>query len=322
MKRWMTLLAIAGAVTVPASAQAAKDPSAPAACSGVGALPCFPWEYAHQGFVQTSVSVPELGGGSYSGLLFVPANPSSTTHPAVALLHGLGGDDRNLGYLGRSLADHGFVAVAINVTASSGDDAAYRLGLRSMVAYLATRSDVDPSEIGVAGHSEGAHAASAVQDPAWGGAQAALIKTVVALDNLSIGTSGDAGSGLVKQPLCSLDPPPAAKLITPVRPALGLASDTNAIGCPDTPPDIKQFASEAWNAHGVPATELVLAGTNHFTFAQTSSSAAASEDLENISSLGVTWFEEHLMGSSAALCGPAGLLSTTHTSSQSLPVCP
>ncbi len=174
---------------------------------------------------------------------------------------------------------------------------------------------VDPARVGAAGHSEGARAASYLQDPAFDG----RVSAVVALDNLTTNYCGDAGTPSQEQPLgstgvenavingqpgCLTDPANPAYPVHPTAPALGVASDGAGGYGTDTPvtagpPGEKKTAFDAWRGAGVPSMELVLAGVSHGQFAQTSTSDDAL--LHRIAHYTDAWFEVFLQHDAAAV---------------------
>jgi hypothetical protein len=95
-----------------------------------------------------------------AGTLFLP--DSGERHPAVVLFHGSGPEARNA-FMGRWFADHGIASLAYDkrgVNESSGDFQAVPFtdlaadGLAA-VAFLKTRADINPKQIGVWGLSQG-----------------------------------------------------------------------------------------------------------------------------------------------------------------------
>lgn len=176
---------------------------------------------------------------------------------------------------------------------------------------------VDPKRVGAVGHSEGARAATYLQDPKFDGRAHA----VVALDNLTTNYCGDAGtpsSGgpaggtgaqnavINGEPYCLYDPNSPSTPDDPKddpnfqvhahAPALGLASDDNwrsdPTGLSGATPEDKKAAFLAWRAAGVPAMELVLKGVNHLQFSQTSTSNETL--LYRIAYYTRAWFERWL----------------------------
>ena len=121
---------------------------------------------------------------------------------------------------------------------------------------------LDPSEIGIAGHSYGAAGVSYIAqwDP--------RVSAVVAWDNLGA-PSSDASSGakLGERP-CPADP--AARGAVPItKPGLGISAD---YGLPPTPnltvpdPTAKSVWSHAYSAAGVDSGEIIIRGGSHLDF--------------------------------------------------------
>jgi len=124
------------------------------------------------------------------------------------------------------------------------------------------RSRVNDSEIGAAGHSEGAGIVSYMQMVDH------RIRAIVAWDNLNSSTTGDHGDAN-----CADKP---TTPIVPTVPALGEASETCLGSARDpfpsyaTDPNLKLPGFEDWRAHRMSSMEVVFAGTQHLDFAQSS----------------------------------------------------
>lgn len=97
-----------------------------------------------------------------AGSLILPAGPGP--HPAVAFLHGSGAEGRWASrYLAQRLANAGWAALIFDkrgVGGSTGDWRAAGLeelagDARAAVRFLAGRPGIDPSRIGIHGHSQG-----------------------------------------------------------------------------------------------------------------------------------------------------------------------
>jgi dienelactone hydrolase len=176
----------------------------------------------------------------------------------------------------------------------------YLDALESGIDWLLSTADpivgkVDPSEIGVAGHSLGAIVVSAAQaiDP--------RIKAVVAFDNLSSTVTGDEGS-----PRCAGIV--SSGYITPRVPALGEASEF----CSSTayPKSAKETAALHWHAARMSAMEVVFASASHFSFAQDRSASLGGTEMqfEKFSYYMQAFFNLYLKGESSAV---RQLLATT-----------
>ena len=113
----------------------------------------LPWE---------AVAIPGTGGKSLFGW-FIPAGPRA---PAVAVLHGWGGNAQMMLPLARPLHEAGFALLLFDARChgrSDGDSFAslprFAEDLASAVGWLQGRPEVDAHRIGVIGHSVGAGAA-------------------------------------------------------------------------------------------------------------------------------------------------------------------
>jgi len=239
--------------------------------------------YAWQGKWQSHpVYFPSLGSGaSLYGTLFAPVSAPPRSAPLVIITPGSTvGVQAQYQWSARDLAGHGYVAFTIDPRGAgkSGIDKQDSCGpgppsskcfernnakspdwldaVKSGIAFALSPGDpyaslIDPNEIGAAGHSAGADALSYQQ-----GIEPRL-KAIVAWDNLISSTTGDQGNAN-----CTNKP---TKLVTPRVPALGEASETCSqfVG-----PDAKKTGYELWRKHGIPAMEVVFAGTQHTDWAQ------------------------------------------------------
>jgi dienelactone hydrolase len=281
---------------------------------------CFDWQ---GNWTAHAVSIPSRNAGvTYQGTVFAPANPAAFGNvlPAIVLLHGLGGQQYDVWWAARYLAGHGYVAIAATVSGSSNevyvsadgktytrsgigpDD--YVVAMQSMADFLTTTANpysalVDPARIGAAGHSEGARAASAVQDvdPRF--------SAVVAFDNLvqDLG-AGDAGSAIYAPCAATGISFGPSQPITPRRPALGFASDEPAATCPsNTDSAQKETAWGKWQSYGIDSMEIDFRGTNHMTYAQLGSATEPMQEqnLELFSFYTGAWFDRYLKNDPLAL---------------------
>lgn len=129
---------------------------------------------------------------------------------------------------------------------------------------------LNPSEIGLVGHSYGAAGVSYVGqwDP--------RVKAIVALDNLggpgpgtgAVPGSGPSPQGSIGESGCPADP--ADRTTVPItKPALGISAD---YGLPPTPntslpdPTFKEAESLAYTKAGVDSGEIVIRGGSHLDF--------------------------------------------------------
>jgi uncharacterized protein len=111
------------------------------------------------------------GAVRLSGTVFAPRTPGR--HPGITFVQGSGAEGRwATAYLADYVARHGIVALTYDkrgVGASTGDWRASTLGdlaadARAGVALLAGRADVNASDVGVYGHSQGAQLSPAIAE--------------------------------------------------------------------------------------------------------------------------------------------------------------
>jgi hypothetical protein len=288
---------------------------------------CYSWQTDHDWMQANGLAVPSPADGAAVTLAGTEFRPAAVTggerFPAVAILHGLGGKKESMWWLGRYLAGRGYVVVTVTTNGNSA--ANFDNAMQAMVDYLRSPTNpyaayIDVTRIGAAGHSAGARAASWIQDADWwtDSTQTEVkpdhVKAVVALDNLTSDHQGDSGTYLLA-PQCTLSTVAGRPVytsginsvpITPRVPALGLASDDNAVTCPErnviADPDAKEAAWSKWRDLGIEAMELVVRGTNHLSFDQDISRAATGDaHLELIGQLTRAWFDHSLSAESSAL---------------------
>jgi dienelactone hydrolase len=199
---------------------------------------------------RAGVSVPERGTGApLEGAVFAPDGASGAL-PIVSMLPGGGAQISSVEWAACALAARGYV-VAVTKPSSGASTASYHLAAVSGIDFLASAANpfrvaADTGRVGVAGWSLGARSLTRTQ------AEDPRVDALVAWDNLAVSEAGDAGS-----PACTNV---AGTPRTPRVPALGQASDS----CPDRPADAKKTAYAAWRARGIPAIQVVLAGSTHF----------------------------------------------------------
>ncbi len=177
-------------------------------------------------------------------------------------------------------------------------------------AYNPFWSLLDPSEIGLAGHSYGAAGVSYIAqwDP--------RVKAVVAWDNLggpgpnaaaTVGSGSMFGGGETGCPAFAGD-----RTIVPVtKPGLGISAD---YGLPPTPnlslpnPFAKEAESLVYSKAGVDSGEIVIRGGSHldFSFIPNAAFGATLRGADLIAWYTTAWFDRYLLHSSA---GESMLLS-------------
>jgi len=268
-----------------------------------------------------------------NAVVYAPADGARTgSEPGIVIVQGAGGDSSELGWAGRYLAGHGYVALVIVQRDQGGSemiapeppalfvDPAALVGgderltqvfpgmppafnmdnavdaAVSGIDFLLSDANpfaINPARIGAAGHSEGARGVSAAQDVDE------RIRAIVAFDNLTADWSGDEGVCSGGQPQSALTGgqiPFSSYPITPRVPAMGQACDT---GSATLPPGAKKFAFSKWKEAGLPTAELAFAGWNHFAWANVPPAAENSNlDVEHqvASYYAGAWFDAYLRG--------------------------
>lgn len=332
----LAVVLVAGVATAVAAPAAPGDSDGVASCPAAGSTwsgnnPwCYPWQTDHD-WLQRTVSVPSPADGKdLAGTEFRPVQVASGHRlPAVAILHGLGSNEHTMWWLARYLAGRGYVA--LTVTTAGNSAANFTNAMQAMVDYLRNPANpyaafIDVNAIGAAGHSAGARATSWVQDSDYWSDSAhhhvnpERVRAVVALDNLTSDLQGDSGTYLLA-PQCTLSQlagrpvytsGTTSEPITPRAPALGLASDDNAVTCPErnvlADPYEKEAAWSAWRSARIDTMELIPAGTNHLSFDEDASRTVTGDaHLQLIGELTKAWFDRYLGGDArglASLVGP------------------
>jgi len=315
------MVGLAAAVIAFATAITSVATAEPPPVPGTGLIvkdsqPDYAWDAA---YTSQAVSFPsQRSGAILVGTLYGPKNLVTLSKlPAVVVIPPSGGaaTQGSVSYLAKFLAGDGFIGLTVDPQGigdsdTFGDnvcgdmkagranplpcdnvpyqqmDNFFDAGQSALDFLLGPdnpwRKHVDPRRVGATGHSEGARAATYLQDPRFDG----RVQAVVALDNLTTNYCGDMGtpsnetpggsSGVDNavingEPDCLTQPGDPDYVVRPVAPALGLASD-GASGPAAGPPDEKKTAFLAWRAAGLPTMELVLAGVTHGQFSQTSTS--------------------------------------------------
>ncbi len=166
---------------------------------------------------------------------------------------------------------------------------------------------LNPSEIGLVGHSYGAAGVSYIGqwDP--------RVKAIVALDNLggpgpsagAVPGSGPSPQGSIGESGCPADP--ADRTTVPItKPALGISAD---YGLPPTPntslpdPAFKETESLAYSKAGVDSGEIVIRGGSHLDFSFIPNQAfGASRRGPDITDWYLTaWFDRYLKDAPGAM---------------------
>src|SRR4051794_8382296 len=159
-----------------------------------------------------------------------------------------------------------------------------RAGLNTASNPLA--SMLDPTHVGIAGHSFGASGVSFVgqRDP--------RVKAIVAWDNLATPTSA------MNVPDCASAP--ASREPAPItKPALGMSADyfltpTPYSSAPD--PNAKSTASKAYSKAGVDTGELIIRGGTHYDFSYIPDPAfgATLRGMDLVAWYTAAWFDKYL----------------------------
>jgi hypothetical protein len=232
------------------------------------------------------------------------------------VLHGLGGKQASMWWLGRYLAGRGYVV--LTVTTAGNQAVSFQNAMQAMLDYLRAGASpyaafIDVGRLGAVGHSAGARAASWVQDADhWTDATKSIakpnaVRAIVALDNLTSDLQGDRGTYLLA-PQCTASEAAgqpvytsgiASTPIVPRVPAMGLASDDDSVTCPEravvADPDAKEAAWTKWRAAGIDSVELVLRDANHLSFDQDiSRSLTGDAHLHDVGALTLAWFDRYL----------------------------
>jgi pimeloyl-ACP methyl ester carboxylesterase len=284
----LAALALLCAATLPSVAGSSRAASSPC-----------PFEHA---FTQPgkSVFLPVTVPPGYPGTMYRPSNTAAYPghRPAIVLAHGNGGNQCALAWAARLLAAHGYVTLTFTRPTTEPTMlqkvVAHTLAVRKAAAYLRSPANpwhafIDPTRLGLAGHSLGARAVSSAQQATPG------VKAIVALDNLMGFQLGDPGIPLV----CT--GPPTGPL-TPRVPALGFASDVPCLSDPAITDKLSGFRT--WKTHGKPSMELVMRGFTHpdFTgqFPNTPANAVRVQKLRRTGYYMLAWFDRWLGGNATA----------------------
>ncbi len=158
-------------------------------------------------------------------------------------------------------------------------------------AYNPFAALVDPSRVGLAGHSYGAAGVSYVgqADP--------RVKTLVAWDNL-------AGTDPTGRESGCLDAS-ARKAVRITKPALGMSADYYLPPTPNTSlpdPHAKSTQSVAYSKAGVDTGEIIIRGGSHFDFSfiPNAGFGASLRGQDLVAWYTVAWFDKYLKGDRTA----------------------
>ncbi|MGV9806131.1 alpha/beta hydrolase family protein [Micromonospora chersina] len=149
------VLAVGGAVAVPAGAQAADNPyeRGPAPTSAI--LEASRGPFTTSSYSVSSLSVTGFGGG----VVYYPTSTSEGTFGAVAISPGYTATWSSLSWLGPRIASHGFVVIGIETNTLLDQPDSRGRQLLAALDYLTQRSTVrgriDAGRLAVAGHSMG-----------------------------------------------------------------------------------------------------------------------------------------------------------------------
>jgi hypothetical protein len=225
-----------------------------------------------------NVTIPQQGGGTLSAKVFAPEESLQTAPcPCLTMLPGGGAAISSVEWAAVEMARNGYVVV-VTLPASAGSTAAYNTAARSGIDFLLSaanpyRAGSDVSRIGAAGWSLGARALSRTQE------EDTRLSAIVAWDNLAVSESGDAGS-----PSCSNVP---GTIRIPRVPAMGQASDSCSNGI-----ESKKTAFLHWRNAGVPAYQVVFAGSTHFWW----SGSGTQQQRAICNYYTLAWFDRWLKG--------------------------
>ena len=155
---------------------------------------------------------------------------------------------------------------------------------------------VDPSRIGIAGHSFGAAGVSYIgqKDP--------RVKAIVAWDNLGAAVANDGGR--IGATDCPADPSERAPA-TITKPALGIAADYFIPPTPNTSdpdPLAKSIASRKYSEAKVDTGELIIRGGTHYDFDWIPNEGfpATLRGADMITWYTTAWFDKYVKGDATA----------------------
>jgi predicted dienelactone hydrolase len=149
------VLAVGGALAVPAGAQAADNPYERGPAPTDALLEASRGPFATTSYSVSALSVTGFGGG----VVYYPTSTSEGTFGAIAISPGYTATWSSLSWLGPRIASHGFVVIGIETNTLLDQPDSRGRQLLAALDYLVQRSSVrgriDASRLAVAGHSMG-----------------------------------------------------------------------------------------------------------------------------------------------------------------------
>ena len=231
-----------------------------------------------------STQIPQRGGGTLEAKILAPdATRQTAPCPLISVLPGGGAGINSVEWAAERLAASGYIVVITKPQFGVSLDS-YNAAVRSGIDFMLSGAnpylrDTKTDAVGVAGWSLGARVLARTQE------EDARVRAVVAWDNMAVSETGDAGS-----PACTNAP---GTLRTPRVPTMGQASETCADGRSG---DAKKTAYNRWRESGVPAMEVVFAGSTHFNWS--ASASTMQHDLSHYYTL--NWFDRWLKNDTSA----------------------
>jgi dienelactone hydrolase len=159
---------------------------------------------------------------------------------------------------------------------------------------------LDPSRVGIAGHSYGAAGVSYVgqADP--------RVKAIVAWDNLAPASAGTGGGGSFPPGEAGCPANPAARAPAKIiKPALGMSADYFLPPTPNTSqpdPGAKSTESLEYTKAGVDTGEIIIRGGSHldFSFIPNAGFGASLRGVDEIAWYTSAWFDKYVKGDPGA----------------------
>ncbi|MEU4482255.1 alpha/beta hydrolase [Micromonospora sp. NPDC023966] len=149
------VLAVGGALAVPAGVQAADNPYERGPAPTDALLEASRGPFATTSYSVSALSVTGFGGG----VVYYPTSTSEGTFGAIAISPGYTATWSSLSWLGPRIASHGFVVIGIETNTLLDQPDSRGRQLLAALDYLVQRSSVrgriDASRLAVAGHSMG-----------------------------------------------------------------------------------------------------------------------------------------------------------------------